>query len=57
LGHFLELEVVLADDEPSDAGIREARELMRSFDVEPHQLIEDAYVDLLGAHTRVAQPR
>jgi adenylate cyclase class IV len=67
LGHFLELEIVLADDEPADAGIREARELMRSFDVEPHQLIEDAYVDLLGvdllgvdplrAPTRVDQPR
>jgi adenylate cyclase class IV len=56
LGDFLELEVVLADDEPSDAGIREARELMMSFDVEPRQLIEDAYVDLLAAHARVAPP-
>jgi predicted adenylyl cyclase CyaB len=48
LGHFLELEVVLADDEPSDIGVREARELMEKFDVKPHQLIDDAYVDLLA---------
>ena len=47
LGHFLELEVVLADGEHSDAGVREARELMKQFDVKPHQLIDDAYVDLL----------
>jgi predicted adenylyl cyclase CyaB len=48
LGHFLELEVVLADDEPSDVGVREARELMETFGVEPYQLIDDAYVDLLA---------
>jgi predicted adenylyl cyclase CyaB len=47
LGHFLELEVVLADDEPAEAGIREARELMESLDIKPHQLIDAAYVDLL----------
>ena len=48
LGHFLELEVVLAADEPSDAGIREARELMERFDVKLHELIDAAYVDLLA---------
>lgn len=48
LGHFLELEVVLADDEPSDAGVHEAHELMEKLDVKPYQLIEDAYVDLLA---------
>jgi adenylate cyclase class IV len=47
LGHFLELEVVLADDEPSDVGVREAHELMENFDVKPHQLVDEAYVDLL----------
>jgi adenylate cyclase class IV len=47
LGHFLELEVVLADDESTDVGVREARDLMEKFDVKPHQLIDDAYVDLL----------
>jgi predicted adenylyl cyclase CyaB len=48
LGLFLELEVVLNDDEPSEVGICEAHELMRKLDVKPHQLIEDAYVDLLA---------
>jgi predicted adenylyl cyclase CyaB len=48
LGHFLELEVVLADDEPAEAGVREARGLMEKLDIKPHQLIEDAYVDLLA---------
>jgi adenylate cyclase class IV len=48
LGHFLELEVVLANGEPSDAGVREARELMEHFEIKPNQLIDDAYVDLLA---------
>lgn len=48
LGHFLELEVVLNDGELSDAGVREARALMQSFEVKPDQLIEDSYVDLLA---------
>jgi adenylate cyclase class IV len=48
LGNFLELEVALADDEASGTGIREARELMETLDVKTHQLIEDAYVDLLA---------
>jgi adenylate cyclase class IV len=48
LGQFLELEVVLADDENSDAGIREAHALMEKLHVKPSQLIEDAYIDLLA---------
>jgi predicted adenylyl cyclase CyaB len=48
LGHFLELEVVLADGEPAEAGVREARELMEKLDIKPHQLIDEAYVDLLA---------
>jgi len=48
LGHFLELEVVLAGDEPAEAGVREARELMEKLDIKPSQLIDDAYVDLLA---------
>ncbi len=47
LGDFLELEVVLADDEPAEAGVREASVLMESLDIKPHQLIDAAYVDLL----------
>ena len=46
LGHFLELEVVLADDEPPEAGVREARSLMEKLGIQPSQLIEGAYLDL-----------
>jgi adenylate cyclase class IV len=48
LGHFLELEVVLAENEPSEAGVREAGELMSRLGIEPHQLVEGAYVELFG---------
>ena len=47
LGEFLELEVVLADDEPNDAGLREAREIMGRLGIQPDQLIEGAYLDLM----------
>jgi predicted adenylyl cyclase CyaB len=49
LGHFLELEVMLVDDEPPEQGIREAGELMESLGIQPEQLIEGAYIDLLLA--------
>jgi predicted adenylyl cyclase CyaB len=49
LGHFLELEVVLVDDEPADEGVREAGELMDRLGVQPEQLIEGAYLDLMLA--------
>ncbi len=48
LGHFMELEVVLEDHEPSEAGVLEAHALMAQLGVEPSQLIETAYVDLLA---------
>lgn len=48
LGDFLELEVVLEDLEPSEVGVHEAHELMSRLGVEPSQLVEDAYVDLLA---------
>jgi predicted adenylyl cyclase CyaB len=48
LGHFLELEVVLNDGEPAEHGIREAHELIARLGVEPSQLVEGAYVDLLA---------
>lgn len=47
LGHFLELEVVLEEGESADLGIEEAHSLMAKLGVEPSQLVEDAYVDLL----------
>jgi predicted adenylyl cyclase CyaB len=48
LGHFLELEVVLSDDETVESGILVARKLMAEFGIEPAQLIEGAYIDLLA---------
>ncbi len=47
LGEFLELEVVLGEGEPAAAGVREAGQLMARLGVEPSQLIDRAYVDLL----------
>jgi predicted adenylyl cyclase CyaB len=48
LGHFLELEVVLSEGEPSGSGVVEAHKLMASLGISSEQLIEGAYVDLLG---------
>ena len=47
LGHFLELEVVLSDGESSQSGVEVAHHLMVQLGVEPAQLIEGAYVELL----------
>ena len=49
LGDFLELEVVLEDHESSEAGILEANALLERLGIEPSQLIEGAYIDLLSA--------
>lgn len=49
LGEFMELEVVLADDEDEAAGLAEARRLMEQLGIGADQLIEGAYLDLLGA--------
>lgn len=47
LGDFLELEVVLEDGEPLEAGVREAHQLMANLGIAPSQLVGGAYVDLL----------
>ncbi len=54
LGHFMELEVVLAPRETPAAGAREARRLMRTLGIAGDALVAEAYVDLLGA---AAPPR
>lgn len=48
LGTFMELEVVLREDEPAEAGEQEARGLMQQLGITPGQLIDRAYVDLLS---------
>ena len=47
LGDFLELEVVLGNNESIAAGEAEARALMATLGIAPDDLIADAYVDLL----------
>ncbi|MGB7193694.1 MAG: class IV adenylate cyclase [Collimonas pratensis] len=49
LGNFMELEVVLKEHETPDAGMQEAHALMARLGIQPSQLIEGAYVDLLAA--------
>ncbi len=48
LGHFLELEVVLADGQSQSEGQATAQRLMAALDVEPGQLLAGAYLDLLS---------
>ena len=43
-----QLEVVLEENEPIEAGVREAYQLLARLGIERSQLIEGGYVDLLG---------
>jgi predicted adenylyl cyclase CyaB len=47
LGQFMELEVVLRDDQSDDEGQAVANDLMKKLGIEPTDLIEGAYMDLL----------
>ncbi len=49
LGHFLEIEVVLRDDQSPAEGERIARRLMEMLGIEPADLVDGAYIDLLAA--------
>jgi predicted adenylyl cyclase CyaB len=51
LGSFLELEVVLRDDEPAEAGEREALRLLETLGIATSSLISGAYIDLLERTT------
>jgi len=46
LGHFVELEVVLGENEPADAGVAIAHDLLAQLGISQGQLIEGAYVDM-----------
>ena len=50
LGDFIEFEVVMADGEPSEAGIAEAQRLIAALGIASTQLIAEAYIDLLSRH-------
>ncbi|MCP4182902.1 MAG: class IV adenylate cyclase [Hyphomicrobiales bacterium] len=47
LGTYVELEVVLSDEETSSSGEKEARDLMIKLGIPENTLIEIAYADLL----------
>jgi len=49
LGDYMELEVVLADGEPAEDGVREAHELMARLGLSTDSLVTGAYHDLLRA--------
>ena len=49
LGDFMELEVVLADGEDAEAGMREAHALMARLGIAQGALVQGAYHDLLRA--------
>lgn len=51
LGSFMELEVVLAEDESEDKGMQEAYELMVNLGITEDALIDQAYVDLINGKT------
>jgi predicted adenylyl cyclase CyaB len=47
LGEFLELEVVLAAEQPVEHGVRVARELLERLGIAEEDLVAGAYLDLL----------
>ncbi|MBD9363068.1 class IV adenylate cyclase [Methylomonas fluvii] len=49
LGDFLELEVVLTENELNETGVAIAHELLERLGISDRLLIEEAYVDLLAA--------
>jgi predicted adenylyl cyclase CyaB len=46
LGDFLELEVVLSEEEPSEKGIFIANDLLKRLGISRDQLVEGSYLDL-----------
>ncbi len=50
LGTFMELEVVLGDNDTHERGLQIAHELMKYFEIPPDDLIDCAYIDLLLRH-------
>ncbi|XP_006621191.1 uncharacterized protein LOC102674048 [Apis dorsata] len=48
LGNFLELEVILNDDQDIESGEKIAQDLMSKLDIKSEDLIANAYIDLLS---------
>ena len=47
LGHFMELEVMLKEDQTNEDGADIAEEIMRQLHIDPRDLVDSAYIDLL----------
>lgn len=47
LGYFIELEVVLDPDDTEEMGQKTATQLMQQLNINKHDLIDHAYIDLL----------
>lgn len=54
LGDFMELEVVLRDNESIEAGMNEAARIMALLGIAQDQLVKGAYLDLLFARAATA---
>ena len=52
LGHFMELEVVMREDQSDAEGQTIAEDLMRRLEIREDALIEEAYMDLLESGSR-----
>jgi predicted adenylyl cyclase CyaB len=52
LGTYMELEVVLRDDQSTAEGTAIARDLMTRLEIDEADLVEQAYIDLLEAQGR-----
>jgi predicted adenylyl cyclase CyaB len=53
LGEFVELEVVLAPHEAIEPGVAEAERLMDALGIGRADLVDTAYVDLVGVRARI----
>lgn len=47
LGHFMELEVVMRDEQTIDEGTAIARELLKQLEIKDNTLLARAYIDML----------
>lgn len=54
LGHYMELEVVLAEGEDTAIGEAEAHRLMAALGIGPESLVSGAYIDLLETRLKNA---
>lgn len=51
IGNFLEIEVVLSDEDSTESGIRTAHDLLGILEINQSHLIDVAYIDLINATT------